>query len=59
MNNINSPCIGACSLDANKICQGCFRRMHEISLWGRATNTQKIKILASSSARQKESLTTY
>jgi len=42
MNNLNSPCIGACSLDENKVCKGCFRRMDEISLWGRATDTQKI-----------------
>ncbi|MFT7053802.1 MAG: putative Fe-S protein YdhL (DUF1289 family), partial [Psychromonas sp.] len=46
MNNLNSPCIGACSLDENKVCKGCFRRMDEISLWGKATDTQKISILA-------------
>jgi len=56
MNNLNSPCIGACSLDENKICKGCFRRMDEISQWGRATDAQKIKILAHSRERQKATL---
>lgn len=59
MNNLNSPCIGACSLDENKVCKGCFRRMDEISLWGKATDTQKISILAQSQARQKGSLSIY
>lgn len=56
MNNLNSPCIGACSLNENKVCKGCFRRMDEISLWGKATDAQKINILAHSRARQKASL---
>jgi predicted Fe-S protein YdhL (DUF1289 family) len=56
MNNLNSPCIAVCSLDDEKICRGCFRHMDEILQWGKATDTQKIKVLALSRARQKESV---
>lgn len=59
MDNLNSPCIGACSPGDNKICKGCFLSLDEISQWGRATDTQKIKISEYSSARQKEYLTAY
>lgn len=56
MNNLNSPCIAICSLDDDKMCKGCFRHMDEILQWGKATDTQKTKILARSRARQKESV---
>ncbi|ABM05310.1 hypothetical protein DUF1289 [Psychromonas ingrahamii 37] len=59
MNNLNSPCIGSCSLDGDKICRGCFRQIDEILQWGKATDPQKIKILADSRARQKEFVRIY
>ncbi|WP_232784982.1 DUF1289 domain-containing protein [Psychromonas sp. MB-3u-54] len=38
---------------------GCFRHIDEILQWGKATDTQKIKILADSRARQKGSVRIY
>ena len=59
MNNLNSPCIGSCTLNGDKICLGCFRHIDEILQWGKATDTQKIKILADSRARQKTFIRIY
>ncbi|MGB5444643.1 MAG: DUF1289 domain-containing protein [Psychromonas sp.] len=53
MSNIDSPCIAACSLNKDNICQGCFRSLAEISRWGQADQEQKIKILNNSKLRKK------
>lgn len=59
MSNIDSPCIAACSLNADKICRGCFRSLAEISQWGQADKGEKIKILNNSNARKKERFAAY
>ena len=39
---IQSPCIGVCSVDdLTQLCQGCFRTMDEIQAWWDLDNNQK------------------
>jgi len=56
MSNIDSPCIGICAVDENKICQGCFRSMAEILDWNDADEAQKMQIISNSEAREQNSL---
>lgn len=37
----NSPCIGICRLDEDKICVGCKRNIHEIIAFGKKALTFK------------------
>jgi predicted Fe-S protein YdhL (DUF1289 family) len=32
-NEEDSPCVGRCNLDSNKVCSGCKRTVDEISNW--------------------------
>jgi predicted Fe-S protein YdhL (DUF1289 family) len=32
---VSSPCIKVCTLDANDVCQGCYRTLEEITAWSR------------------------
>lgn len=44
---IPSPCIAVCQLDpASGKCIGCLRTVEEIALWPRATNEERMEILA-------------
>lgn len=56
MSNIDSPCIGICAVDENKICQGCFRSMDEILEWSAVDDEQKMQIIRDSEAREQNSL---
>ena len=52
---IASPCINICKMDAgNKLCVGCFRTLDEITLWSRADEAQRARILAAVSERRLE-----
>jgi predicted Fe-S protein YdhL (DUF1289 family) len=31
---VDSPCIGVCSLNKNKVCVGCWRTLEEIEVYG-------------------------
>lgn len=44
---VESPCIGLCRLDKNKVCIGCYRTSDEIASWPYADDKQKLKILES------------
>lgn len=45
--HIESPCISVCQLDDKSgYCTGCWRTRDEIALWGRASNEQRLEILA-------------
>jgi len=46
-----SPCIGLCKLDAERVCVGCGRRMHEIVAWSEADDEKRLKIRAAARAR--------
>jgi predicted Fe-S protein YdhL (DUF1289 family) len=39
---VPSPCISVCRLDAaTGLCEGCYRTLDEIALWGRASEEEK------------------
>lgn len=51
-NAVQSPCIKNCSLDEQKICRGCFRRLDEIIDWHNADETTRRAILERVAARR-------
>jgi len=48
---VPSPCTGACRLDAERICIGCGRRLHEIVAWMDAGDERRLQIRAAAAAR--------
>ncbi|MCW5732288.1 MAG: DUF1289 domain-containing protein [Alphaproteobacteria bacterium] len=53
IDDIPSPCIGICRLDARgKYCVGCFREIAEIVAWPRAGAGQRRAILAAIESRR-------
>ena len=39
---VPSPCISVCRMDADTgLCQGCFRSIDEIIVWGRQTDHER------------------
>lgn len=36
-----TPCIGVCTLDQQKVCQGCFRHIDEIAAWSMLSAKQR------------------
>jgi uncharacterized protein len=53
---INSPCVGVCRLDSNKICVGCFRSSEEITYWRIYTDEERVTIVDQLAERAKKSL---
>ena len=52
---VASPCINMCQMDdMTGLCRGCFRTLDEISGWSRATNDDKLDILAVVNRRRVE-----
>jgi uncharacterized protein len=50
---IQSPCIGVCSIDdSTGLCQGCYRTMDEIQGWWDLDNTQKQAVINVASERE-------
>jgi hypothetical protein len=49
---VESPCIGLCRLDENRVCIGCKRTDNEIGSWMYATDQEKLKILESAEKRK-------
>ena len=50
---IQSPCIGVCSVDdLTQLCQGCFRTMDEIQAWWDLTNSQKQAVVNLAAERE-------
>ena len=51
--DIQSPCIGVCSMDdSTGFCQGCYRSMDEIRDWWDLDNAQKLAINELASQRE-------
>ncbi|AMX02963.1 DUF1289 domain-containing protein [Microbulbifer thermotolerans] len=48
---VKSPCISVCALNAEDICEGCFRTGAEISRWGRMSNEERRAVLRSCTER--------
>ena len=44
MDQIESPCIGVCSLK-DGVCQGCYRYAKEVENWDNFTNEEKQEII--------------
>ncbi len=50
---IQSPCVRVCKLDSSgDYCIGCFRTRQELTVWSRASDTEKQKILDAALGRQ-------
>jgi uncharacterized protein len=50
---IQSPCIGVCSMDdLTGVCLGCYRTIEEIQGWWDMDNTTKQAVIAEASARE-------
>ena len=50
---IQSPCIGVCSMDdSTGLCQGCYRTMDEIQGWWDLDNAQKQAVINLASERE-------
>ena len=48
---VPSPCVGICSLDADKVCIGCGRSLDEIAAWAAAPPSEKRRIAGEASRR--------
>ncbi|WP_299586255.1 DUF1289 domain-containing protein [uncultured Microbulbifer sp.] len=42
---VKSPCISVCALNAQDLCEGCFRSGTEISHWGTMNNEERRAVL--------------
>jgi predicted Fe-S protein YdhL (DUF1289 family) len=51
---VESPCIGLCRLDENRVCIGCQRTDFEIQSWMFADDKEKLKILESVEKRKNQ-----
>ena len=50
---VNSPCIGVCSMDdSTGFCLGCYRTMDEIQGWWDLDDAQKQAVIATASERE-------
>ena len=45
MIEVESPCIGTCTLNRESVCVGCGRRLDEIAEWPRAFDPRKRRIV--------------
>lgn len=43
---VASPCINICRMDANGLCEGCFRTLDEIACWSIYEDDEKRAVLA-------------
>jgi len=51
---VRSPCVGVCTLDANDICEGCYRSLTEIAAWAGMDNEEKRDVVTLSWQRAKQ-----
>lgn len=52
---VASPCINVCRMSAmTGFCEGCFRTLDEIAVWGGATDGERNAILAAVERRRAE-----
>jgi uncharacterized protein len=53
MDDVASPCIKVCEIDAaSGCCRGCLRTLREIALWSELSPAQKRAVLARLPARR-------
>lgn len=51
---IPSPCIQVCTLDADGVCEGCYRTVEEITAWSRLDPAAQRAVLEASRARARK-----
>ncbi|QCB47039.1 DUF1289 domain-containing protein [Hydrogenophaga sp. PAMC20947] len=52
---VPSPCVSICELDEQHGgCKGCYRTLHEISVWSQLDDAEKREVWARIEARQIE-----
>ena len=55
---VQSPCIGVCSIDeASGYCAGCYRTIEEIKGWWNMSQPEQTKLVTELEQRQNESVT--
>ncbi len=52
--HIKSPCINVCVLNADDICEGCYRSMQEITQWSRYDESMKREVMEKTRQRRIE-----
>jgi predicted Fe-S protein YdhL (DUF1289 family) len=50
---VESPCIQVCTLDAQQICVGCGRSLAEIAAWSRMSAQEKRAVILIAEQRKK------
>jgi predicted Fe-S protein YdhL (DUF1289 family) len=51
--SIESPCINACQMSADKaVCTGCHRSLAEIANWRHLTDAEKLRVIAVAQERR-------
>jgi len=55
LNEISSPCVSICALDADDVCVGCYRTGDEITRWWGMDNTEKQQVLGLAKQRETKS----
>lgn len=54
---VESPCIGVCSIDeASGYCQGCYRTIEEIKGWWHMSTAEQKQLIADLELRQSQAL---
>jgi uncharacterized protein len=52
---VSSPCIGQCLLNMDNICIGCFRTIHEITVWSQVDDETRDVFLNNIESRKQKS----
>lgn len=51
---VPSPCVKKCSLNSQRLCTGCGRRLDEIIVWESADDETRAKIVRAAARRKHE-----
>jgi len=54
-NEVPSPCVSICALDANDVCVGCHRTGDEITRWWSMDKDEKLQTLERAKVREEQS----
>jgi len=55
VNEISSPCVSICAINADDVCVGCYRTGDEITRWWGMNNAEKIQTLEKVKERETQS----
>lgn len=51
---VASPCVSTCQLNAENICEGCYRSLEEIGAWIKLDNDARMDVLRRCEERRKD-----